>query len=498
MRKRLEFVGGSSAKFWEIDVSGARHTVRFGRLGTDGQSKVKAFADAVAAKVDADKLVAEKLKKGYRAAKSAPAGRAAPATAKAAAKPRAPVQTRTAKAQTRAAKVHTKAVAAAPTGTAASAAAVARVIAGAAGKTPLAKLESLELELPRGATLEPLLACKALRDLTIRGGALPDLAPLARLPRLTELTLFRGTSAQSLAGLAAAASIKKLTLGAAKVPPTLLAGLAMPKLEQLIVYGRIGAPRYLAGLTGLQSLTLRANTARSDLADLAPLASLRELRHLDITGAPVRSLRPLAGLRLRGIHLAGCSALRSLEGLERSTGLTYVDASYSKVEDLSALGGMRDLEELNLRGAPVKDLSPILGATSLQRLYVEKTKVTSLAGLDRMRKLEILWAWDIRVTDLTMLQGLPLLRMLDIPTLKSPSWDFLGTLKSLEHLDLMMTNVPANIAGLLLGLPKLTKVRLAKTAVPRDHKDAKKLDAILRKRKGGVSFDASRRWSWTM
>ncbi len=36
------------------------------------------------------------------------------------------------------------------------------------------------------------------------------------------------------------------------------------------------------------------------------------------------------------------------------------------------------------------------------------------------------------------------------------------------------------------------------TAVPRDHKDAKKLDAILRKRKGGVSFDASRRWSWTM
>ena len=236
----------------------------------------------------------------------------------------------------------------------------------------------------------------------------------------------------------------------------------------------------------------------SDLADLTPIGRLRGLRHLNISGAQVRSLRPLAELRLEGLSVDYCNALRSLDGLERSAGLTYVDASYSKVEDISALAGARKLESLNLRGAPVADLSPILGAVDLQRLYVEKTKVTSLAGLERMRKLEILWAWDIRVTDLTMLEGLPLLRVLDVPTLKSPSWDFLGTLEGIEQLDLMMTDVPANVAGLLLGLPKLKKVRLAKTAVPRDDAAVRKLDARLRKRKGGVSFDASKRWSWSM
>ncbi len=63
--RRLEFVGGSSSKFWQITVDGARHRVRYGRIGTDGQSKEKTFADPAAAERAAEKLVAAKLKKGY-------------------------------------------------------------------------------------------------------------------------------------------------------------------------------------------------------------------------------------------------------------------------------------------------------------------------------------------------------------------------------------------------------------------------------------------------
>jgi predicted DNA-binding WGR domain protein len=61
-------VEGTSAKFWEIDVQGSTHTVRFGRLGTAGQSKSKTFPDPATAQRDADTLVAEKVKKGYRPA----------------------------------------------------------------------------------------------------------------------------------------------------------------------------------------------------------------------------------------------------------------------------------------------------------------------------------------------------------------------------------------------------------------------------------------------
>lgn len=64
-RRRFEFVEGSSSKFWEVSADGASFTVTFGRMGTDGQSKTKKCKDASAAKAEVDKLVAEKVKKGY-------------------------------------------------------------------------------------------------------------------------------------------------------------------------------------------------------------------------------------------------------------------------------------------------------------------------------------------------------------------------------------------------------------------------------------------------
>jgi len=50
MSKRyFEFVSGTSAKFWEIGVSGNEVTVRFGRIGSQGQTQVKSLADTGAA-----------------------------------------------------------------------------------------------------------------------------------------------------------------------------------------------------------------------------------------------------------------------------------------------------------------------------------------------------------------------------------------------------------------------------------------------------------------
>ena len=73
MAKRyFEFVGEdaqrhieASSKFWEVDVEGTDVTVRFGKIGTNGQTTVKSFADNTAADAHAAKLVAEKTKKGY-------------------------------------------------------------------------------------------------------------------------------------------------------------------------------------------------------------------------------------------------------------------------------------------------------------------------------------------------------------------------------------------------------------------------------------------------
>jgi predicted DNA-binding WGR domain protein len=64
--RRLEYEGGGSAKFWESEVRDSELVVRFGRLGTDGQEKIKAFPDAAAAAKEQAKLIKEKLGKGYK------------------------------------------------------------------------------------------------------------------------------------------------------------------------------------------------------------------------------------------------------------------------------------------------------------------------------------------------------------------------------------------------------------------------------------------------
>jgi predicted DNA-binding WGR domain protein len=82
----FEYVAGTSSKFWSVSQDGNSVTVRFGRIGTDGQIKVKKHADAAKAADDAAKLVKEKVGKGYVEAKPGKA----PAAAKPA-KPRKPV-----------------------------------------------------------------------------------------------------------------------------------------------------------------------------------------------------------------------------------------------------------------------------------------------------------------------------------------------------------------------------------------------------------------------
>jgi predicted DNA-binding WGR domain protein len=68
MKHYFEFVGGSSAKFWEITTDGSEVTIRFGRIGTEGQTQTKTLPDADAATRHAEKMISSKVAKGYREA----------------------------------------------------------------------------------------------------------------------------------------------------------------------------------------------------------------------------------------------------------------------------------------------------------------------------------------------------------------------------------------------------------------------------------------------
>ena len=90
----FEFSEGTSNKFWRIQLAGDSFTVQYGRIGTQGQEQTKTFGDAAKAQKEYDKLVAEKVKKGYTEVGGTPVSTPAPS----AAAPSAPAPAKKAKA----------------------------------------------------------------------------------------------------------------------------------------------------------------------------------------------------------------------------------------------------------------------------------------------------------------------------------------------------------------------------------------------------------------
>jgi predicted DNA-binding WGR domain protein len=63
--RRFELIEGTASKFWEIEQADTELNIRWGRIGTAGQSQTKSFDDATKAATALTKLVAEKTGKGY-------------------------------------------------------------------------------------------------------------------------------------------------------------------------------------------------------------------------------------------------------------------------------------------------------------------------------------------------------------------------------------------------------------------------------------------------
>lgn len=80
-RRMFEMTSGTSSKFWEVWQEGTTVCTRYGRIGTTGQNTTKDPGTIEKAQKLHDKLVAEKLAKGYAEKGAAPvAKKAAPAT----------------------------------------------------------------------------------------------------------------------------------------------------------------------------------------------------------------------------------------------------------------------------------------------------------------------------------------------------------------------------------------------------------------------------------
>lgn len=258
-------------------------------------------------------------------------------------------------------------------------------------------------------------------------------------------------------------------------------------LRELHLLGRLNPDVDLSPVAALRELrTLRleirgimSRKPSDPPADLTPILKLKSLENLEIASDPpthghdrIGELPNLRRLALWTPSLKKTPKFRNPGKLVSVDFVGYYDRdTKSPLTDISSLGELVNLEELDIDGCPgVDDYSALSKLVKLRRLNIGYPGVKTLAPLAGLVNLEELLVHDSEIADLSPLKSLKKLRVLEFDIVLGR-----GTLRN-PKLPPMMN--PAGIDGLpelkwlrmdgcrVRGLDKITLPALERIALP--------------------------------
>ncbi|NOG69337.1 leucine-rich repeat domain-containing protein [Roseicella sp. DB1501] len=187
--------------------------------------------------------------------------------------------------------------------------------------------------------------------------------------------------------------------------------------------------------------------AWSDLGSLDFVAGLGRLAWLNASGTKVADLTPLASLT--ALQSLDCSRTQvaDLTLLASLTALQSLVCSDTQVVDLTPLAGLASLQRLDCSDTQVADLTPIAGLAALQSLGCSGTQVADLTPIAGLAALQSLGCSGTQVADLTPLARLAALQSLGCSRTQVADLTPIAGLTALQRLDCYDTPV-ANLAPL--------------------------------------------------
>lgn len=186
--------------------------------------------------------------------------------------------------------------------------------------------------------------------------------------------------------------------------------------------------------TGLSKLTLQG---REDV-DLSFLSKMPYLTALDLENTLVNpeQLSIIGGLsQLEELNLSGCQ-LSTLTGLEPLTNLKTVKLSMNSISNLSPIGGSLGIKTLIANNNAISTAAPISGLTGLETLDLSNNLLRDLRTLSACVSLKSL---DVSFNNLTTLGGINTLTNLEHFAAASNSLETaegIGACTALRELDL--------------------------------------------------------------
>ncbi len=198
--------------------------------------------------------------------------------------------------------------------------------------------------------------------------------------------------------------------------------------------------------------------ARDTLLDLA-----KSSQRLTLSGNKINDISLLHKLtQLQTLNLSD-TQVSELTPLRELTQLQTLNLSGTQVSNLTPLRELTQLQTLNLSGTQVSNLTPLRELTQLQTLNLSGTQVNNLTPLRELTQLQTLNLIEIQVSDLTPLRELTQLQILDLNHTQVSDLTPLRELTQLQILDLNHTQV--NELTPLRELTQLQELDLSGTQV---------------------------------
>jgi len=323
----------------------------------------------------------------------------------------------------------------------------------------LLKLSDLNVPDMGIASLKGLESATQMRDLSLNGNAISDLAPLANMKHMLCLHLDRnrgigGGQARHLENMS---GLEDLAVYDTSIGDADLESIGkIASLRSLLLGGSSNISdeglAFLKGLQRLEQITL-GNTPITD-AGLRNLAELTSLRAIDLTGcgsgitdaglAELARIKDLGILRLSQTAVGG----KGLSALQSLTQLETLDLSGARVTDdgLKSLAGHPSLRFLSLSGcfrisdAGMRGLSTLPGLEGLDLTRCNGVGADGFELAERMtglRELHIGESPLINDSAIEQIKDCPNLAILAIrgnPPLTPSALDHLGEMSSLQLL----------------------------------------------------------------
>ena len=290
-------------------------------------------------------------------------------------------------------------------------------------------------------------------NLDLSGNDITDLSFLTELTELRNLRLSEGNN--NLTDLSP------------------LAGLTNLKSLQLPAEGQVSDLSPLAGLTNLETLWFNGNWGNTAgyITDLSPLENLANLTNVGIKIGTVTDFTPLTGLtKLQELSLYGDISALDLSALGDMTGLTRLYLSSMDgsngvaVQDLSALSGLTNLQDLQISVNGLKSFHGLEGATKLTQLQIygspDIQDLSALSGLTKLQSLQISGSGTGNLKSLQGLEGMTQLRELRLYVDGLESLEGLQGATGLTSLEINGENYSFTDLSPLAPLTKLQKLRI--------------------------------------